>query len=59
MDSVQHVTLKMTHVNLQQEAFVTIVYAKCTALERLELWDSIAQATLNIQRPWIAGGTLM
>ncbi|XP_059295473.1 uncharacterized protein LOC132048806 [Lycium ferocissimum] len=56
MDSMQHVTLKMTHVNLQQEAFVTIVYAKCTAIERLELWDSIFQATLNIQGPWIVGG---
>ncbi|XP_060190556.1 uncharacterized protein LOC132619776 [Lycium barbarum] len=55
MDSVQHVTLKMTHVNLQQETFVTIVYAKCTTIERLELWDSIAQATLNIQGPWIIG----
>ncbi|XP_060200399.1 uncharacterized protein LOC132628652 [Lycium barbarum] len=56
MDSMQHVTLKMNHVNLQQEAFVTIVYAKCITIERLELWDSIAQVTLNIQGPWIVGG---
>ncbi|XP_059295529.1 uncharacterized protein LOC132048860 [Lycium ferocissimum] len=56
VDSVQHVTLKLSHINLQYEAYVTAVYAKCSGAERQELWDSIGQVALNVHVPWIVGG---
>ncbi|XP_059295510.1 uncharacterized protein LOC132048842 [Lycium ferocissimum] len=46
-DSVQHVTFKLSLVNLQYEAYVTVVYTKCSGAERQELWDSIGQEKLG------------
>ncbi|KAH0636440.1 hypothetical protein KY289_036355 [Solanum tuberosum] len=38
------------------EVMVTLVYAKCDANKRLELWDDIYQLTNNISCPWMVGG---
>ncbi|XP_060202641.1 uncharacterized protein LOC132631059 [Lycium barbarum] len=56
VDSVQHVTIKLSHINMQYEAYVTAVYAKCSGAERQELWDLIGQVALNVHVPWIVGG---
>ncbi|XP_059288381.1 uncharacterized protein LOC132041688 [Lycium ferocissimum] len=56
VDVVQHVTFKLSNVNRPQEAYVTAVYAKCIAVERQDLWDSIVQVALNVQVPWIVEG---
>ncbi|XP_060216553.1 uncharacterized protein LOC132644029 [Lycium barbarum] len=34
----------------------TLVYAKCDAFERLQLWDSIYHLSANIDIPWMVGG---
>lgn len=38
-DSLQQVTMKFTHHN--QTFFITVVYARCTVLERLDLWEEL------------------
>ncbi|KAH0761397.1 hypothetical protein KY290_017470 [Solanum tuberosum] len=36
---------------------VSAVYAtKCSALERLELWEDLEMIAINTQEPWIVGG---
>ncbi|XP_060210412.1 uncharacterized protein LOC132637319 [Lycium barbarum] len=37
-------------------AYVTAVYAKCTALERQELWDDLTDISNQIQSGWCIGG---
>ncbi|XP_060202736.1 uncharacterized protein LOC132631154 [Lycium barbarum] len=37
-------------------AYVTIVYAKCTSLERQELWDDLTDISNQVQSGWCIGG---
>ncbi|KAH0636790.1 hypothetical protein KY289_036705 [Solanum tuberosum] len=41
------------------EAFsVTTIYARCSALKRLDLWESLEEIEGNMQKPWLVGGDL-
>lgn len=35
---------------------VSLVYAKCTQNERLELWDSMEDLSTLVNIPWVIGG---
>ncbi|XP_059295426.1 uncharacterized protein LOC132048754 [Lycium ferocissimum] len=55
-NEVQHVTLKLHNPILQKEVMFIAVYAKCDAMERHDLWESVSYISLNHQMPWIVGG---
>ncbi|XP_070048900.1 uncharacterized protein [Nicotiana tomentosiformis] len=49
-------TLKLIHRNLNKEIYVTLVYDKCDAIERIELWDSMYHLDSDMESPWLIGG---
>ncbi|XP_059306374.1 uncharacterized protein LOC132057787 [Lycium ferocissimum] len=56
MNPDQQVTLKLTFLD-SGKMFVTIlVYAKCDAVDRLELWDNIYSLSSSMNFPWLVGG---
>ncbi|KAH0642254.1 hypothetical protein KY289_033228 [Solanum tuberosum] len=54
LDMVQQVTLKFNMNN--QEFLISTVYARCNALDRLELWEELGTFGDMDQCPWIIGG---
>ncbi|XP_049357066.1 uncharacterized protein LOC125821728 [Solanum verrucosum] len=54
-DTKQQLTLQLTLDNGYQ-FMVTMVYAKCTALERLCLWEDLYTIGLDFSLPWMVGG---
>jgi len=54
-DSEQQLTLHLSFHNGNQ-FLVTLVYAKCTAVERLRLWKDIYAIGDNHSLPWMVGG---
>lgn len=55
MNSIQQITIKFTKFN---KSFVIIsVYARCTALQRLELWEELESIVAD-ELPWMVGGDL-
>ncbi|KAG5594126.1 hypothetical protein H5410_035358 [Solanum commersonii] len=55
-DSIQHLTLKFTQQGSSKEFMITAVYARCSAIERLELWEELEWLAERLQIPWIVGG---
>ncbi|XP_015169050.1 uncharacterized protein [Solanum tuberosum] len=55
-DSYQQLTIKFRHVTCQKEVVISTVYARCTLLERLELWEDLEDIAANVDVPWIVGG---
>ncbi|KAH0636641.1 hypothetical protein KY289_036556 [Solanum tuberosum] len=53
-DSGQHLTVKISKSNV--EILITAVYARCDALERLELWEELEQLVEDNTLLWIVGG---
>ncbi|KAH0693413.1 hypothetical protein KY285_020510 [Solanum tuberosum] len=53
-DNVQQLTVKLTKGNV--ECLITSVYARCDALERLELWEGLEEILANLIMPWLVGG---
>ncbi|XP_059289476.1 uncharacterized protein LOC132042996 [Lycium ferocissimum] len=53
MDTEQQVTIKLFLQNSGKVLITTLVYAKCDANERLELWDSIYNLSNNMYFPWL------
>lgn len=52
-DSTQQITMKFCMAT--KTFYITLVYARCTALERLELWQELE--SLNYRNcPWMIGG---
>lgn len=39
LDSIQQISVKFTYDNKQ--FIISLVYARCSALERLKLWDEL------------------
>ncbi|XP_015159308.1 uncharacterized protein [Solanum tuberosum] len=54
-DSEQQLTLQLTLENGEQ-LLVSVVYAKCSAIERLSLWDEIFTISQEYVVPWMIGG---
>jgi len=52
--NIQHLTMKFRYYN--KEIMITSVYARCDALERLELWEELEGLTEVQNIPWLVGG---
>ncbi|XP_075076870.1 uncharacterized protein LOC142163479 [Nicotiana tabacum] len=55
-DMEQQLTLKMIHTETHIVQIITLVYAKCDAIERIELWDSLYAIAADMDIPWPVGG---
>lgn len=53
---VQQLTLRLYHSETHVEFVLTLVYAKCDAIERIELWDSLYYMASDMTIPWLVGG---
>ncbi|XP_019241533.1 PREDICTED: uncharacterized protein LOC109221510 [Nicotiana attenuata] len=53
---VQQLTLRLFHTETHVEMVLTLVYAKCDAIERIELWDSLYYMANDMTVPWLVGG---
>ncbi|XP_060196130.1 uncharacterized protein LOC132625487 [Lycium barbarum] len=56
MDSPQQITLKLFLQDLNQHLITTLVYAKCSASERIELWEDIYYLSNTLSSSWLIGG---
>ncbi|KAH0723868.1 hypothetical protein KY290_005274 [Solanum tuberosum] len=56
VDSVQQVTIRFKRRGLNHYFRITAVYAKCSALKRLELWEKLEEIAENSTIPWLVGG---
>lgn len=54
MDFGQHLTITFSYN--QQLFMISAVYARCKALEWLELWEEQSNLDDNILCPWLIGG---
>ncbi|XP_075098809.1 uncharacterized protein LOC142175728 [Nicotiana tabacum] len=55
-DTEQQVTVRVFHHDLGQHMMMTFVYAKCSAMERLDLWDHLYYLASDMELPWLVGG---
>ncbi|XP_060202481.1 uncharacterized protein LOC132630915 [Lycium barbarum] len=56
LDTEQSITVKLNFQDFNKDMVVTMVYAKCSKVERLQLWDSLYLLTTNMTSPWLVGG---
>ncbi|XP_070008762.1 uncharacterized protein [Nicotiana sylvestris] len=52
---VQQLTLQLFHTESHVEFVLTLIYAKCDAIERIELWDSLYAMARDMDAPWLVG----
>ncbi|XP_019237102.1 PREDICTED: uncharacterized protein LOC109217316 [Nicotiana attenuata] len=52
----QQVTVRVFQHDLRQHMMMSFVYAKCSAMERLELWDHLYYIASDMKLPWLVGG---
>ncbi|XP_075108851.1 uncharacterized protein LOC142180698 [Nicotiana tabacum] len=52
----QQLTLRLTHTETHVELILTLAYAKCDRIERIELWDSLYAMASDMTVPWLVGG---
>nr|XP_009762621.1 PREDICTED: uncharacterized protein LOC104214623 [Nicotiana sylvestris] len=52
---VQQLTLRLFHTESHVEFVLTLIYAKCDAIERIELWDSLYAMARDMDAPWLVG----
>ncbi|XP_019228674.1 PREDICTED: uncharacterized protein LOC109209791 [Nicotiana attenuata] len=55
-DTKQQVTVEVFHHELGQHMMITFVYAKSSAMERLQLWDHLYYLASDMELPWLVGG---
>ncbi|XP_075077128.1 uncharacterized protein LOC142163876 [Nicotiana tabacum] len=56
MDTEQQVTISLYHQDIDQHIIMTFVYAKCSSIERLELWDYLYYLATDMNFSWMVGG---
>lgn len=56
LDTTQQISMKLGLNNNDLVFVATIVYAKCNALERLDLWEDIYRLANNMHLFWLVGG---
>nr|XP_009629929.1 uncharacterized protein LOC104119987 [Nicotiana tomentosiformis] len=56
METDQQMTVKLFHQDIGKHIMMTFVYAKCSSLERLELWDNMYYMAAVMELPWLVGG---
>ncbi|XP_019224508.1 PREDICTED: uncharacterized protein LOC109206171 [Nicotiana attenuata] len=52
----QHVIVKVFHHDFGKRIMMTFVYAKCSSIERLELWDNLWYPAIDMELPWLVVG---
>jgi len=55
-DTCQQLTMKYQLKGTDDKFTVTTVYARCSALERLELWEDLENIVDHTISPWLVGG---
>ncbi|XP_060183464.1 uncharacterized protein LOC132613460 [Lycium barbarum] len=55
-DHMQHIAIKIKAQGMQKALLITVVYAKCTQVERRFLWESLEDIAKNCNSPWMIGG---
>ncbi|XP_075095162.1 uncharacterized protein LOC142173464 [Nicotiana tabacum] len=55
-DTEQQVTVRVFHHDLGQHMMMTFVYAKCSAMKMLDLWDHLYYLASDMELPWLVGG---
>jgi len=53
---VQQVTIRFKRRGSDDYFRITTVYTRCSALERLELWEQLEEIAENSTIPWLVGG---
>ncbi|XP_070007343.1 uncharacterized protein [Nicotiana sylvestris] len=53
---VQQLTLSLFHTESHVEFVLTLIYEKCDAIERIELWDSLYAMARDMDAPWLVRG---
>ncbi|XP_075103639.1 uncharacterized protein LOC142178213 [Nicotiana tabacum] len=51
----KQVTVRVFHHDLGQHMMMTFVYAKYSAMERLDLWDHLYYLASDMELPWLVG----
>lgn len=41
---------------MNEDVYVTVIYAKCSAKERKDLWESLENISSDVSGPWCIGG---
>ncbi|XP_015161972.1 uncharacterized protein [Solanum tuberosum] len=54
MDSIQHISMKFCKNN--SSFIISSIYARCNALDRLELWEELEGIAEYWRIPWMVGG---
>nr|XP_009616442.1 uncharacterized protein LOC104108979 [Nicotiana tomentosiformis] len=55
-DMVQQLILRLFHTETHVELILTMVYAKCDAIERIKLWDSLYAMARDMTVPCLVSG---
>ncbi|KAK4733456.1 hypothetical protein R3W88_007717 [Solanum pinnatisectum] len=55
-DTCQQITMQYQLRGTEDKFTVIIVYARCSALERLELWKDLENIAEHTKDPWLVGG---
>ncbi|XP_070013760.1 uncharacterized protein [Nicotiana sylvestris] len=53
---IEQLTLRLTHTEAHVELILTLVYAKCDRIERIELCDTLYAMASDMTVPWLVGG---
>ncbi|WRX16205.1 Reverse transcriptase domain - like 10 [Theobroma cacao] len=56
LDQIQCLHVKLSSPWLPHPVYTSFVYAKCTRLERRELWNNLRIISDSVQAPWLVGG---
>nr|XP_016459646.1 PREDICTED: uncharacterized protein LOC107783182 [Nicotiana tabacum] len=56
IDTEQQLTIRVYHQDIGKYIMMTFVYAKCSSLDILELWDSLYYLASDMELPWLVGG---
>ncbi|XP_060182380.1 uncharacterized protein LOC132612050 [Lycium barbarum] len=56
LDTEQSITVKLQFQDYSKDMVVTMVYAKCSEVERLQLWDNLYLLASNMTSLWLVGG---
>ncbi|XP_059315791.1 uncharacterized protein LOC132066504 [Lycium ferocissimum] len=55
-DTDQQITVKLSFQEDNKILMTTMIYAKCEALERINLWDNLYNLADQMEVPWLVGG---
>ncbi|XP_070022763.1 uncharacterized protein [Nicotiana sylvestris] len=55
-NTTHQITLRLFHTETHVKLTLTLVYAKCDVIERIELWDSLYAMASDMTVPWLVGG---